>query len=130
MLLNQFLALLMFGWGWGWPQNFTQMSGWVWKNFQTTNFTMPNNTSFMKYALKSVTGLADVGDPHEDGDGPRTPPRCLGGFWKSFQMTNCTMPNNISSMKYALKSVPGLADVGVPHGWGWPQNSTHMSGGK
>ena len=35
---------------------------------------------------------------------------------KKFQMTNFTMPNNISSMKYALKSVPGLADVGVPHG--------------
>ena len=35
---------------------------------------------------------------------------------KNFQMTNCTMPNNISSMNCALKSVPGLADVGVPHG--------------
>ena len=33
-------------------------------------------------------------------------------------MTNLTMPNNISSMKCALKSVPGLADVGVPHGVG------------
>ena len=31
-------------------------------------------------------------------------------------MTNLNMPNNISSMKYALKSVPGLADVRVPHG--------------
>ena len=31
-------------------------------------------------------------------------------------MTNFTMPNNISSMKYSLNSVPGLADVGVPHG--------------
>ena len=31
-------------------------------------------------------------------------------------MTNSTMPNNSTSMKYALKSVPGLADVGVPHG--------------
>ena len=31
-------------------------------------------------------------------------------------MTNFTMPNKISSMKYSLKSVPGLADVGVPHG--------------
>ena len=30
-------------------------------------------------------------------------------------MTNLTMHNNISSMKNALKSVPGLADVGVPH---------------
>ena len=31
-------------------------------------------------------------------------------------MTNFTMPNNSCSMKYALKSVPGLADVGVLHG--------------
>ena len=38
------------------------------------------------------------------------------GVRQKFQMTNFTMPNNISSMKYALKSVPGLADVGVPHG--------------
>ena len=33
-----------------------------------------------------------------------------------FQMTNFTMPNNISSMQYSLKSVPGSTDVGVPHG--------------
>ena len=44
-------------------------------------------------------------------------------------MTNYDMPNNVSSMKYALKSVPGLADVGVPHGNGVPQNSTLMYGG-
>ena len=31
-------------------------------------------------------------------------------------MTNFTMPNNFFSMKYYLNSVPGLADVGVPHG--------------
>ena len=37
---------------------------------------------------------------------------------KKNQMTNFTMPNNISSMLYSLKSVPGLADVGVPHGFG------------
>ena len=129
---------------------------------------MPNNLSFMKYPLKSVPGLADVGVLHGDGDGPRTPPRCLKRFEKSFKwlillcltiviqwnmllnqslallmlgspmglgmapelhpddwgvrkkfkMTNFTMPNNTSSMKYALKSVPGIADVGVPHGDG------------
>ena len=28
------------------------------------------------------------------------------------------MPNNISSMKHALKSVPGPADAGVSHGDG------------
>ena len=88
----------------------------VWKKFQMTNFTMPNNISFMKYALKSVPGLADVGVLHGDGDGPRTPPRCLEKSGK--RMTNLTMPNNIFSMKYSLKSVPGLADVGVLHGDG------------
>ena len=38
-----------------------------------TNLTMPNNFWFIKYALKSVSGLADAGDPHGDGDGPRAP---------------------------------------------------------
>ena len=33
-------------------------------------------------------------------------------------MTNLTMPNYISFMKYPPKSVPGLADVGVLHGDG------------
>ena len=37
-----------------------------------TNFTISNNTSSMKCALKSVPGLADVGVLHGDGDGPRT----------------------------------------------------------
>ena len=68
----------------------------------------------MKNTLKSVPGLADVGVLHGVGDGPRTPPRCLEGARKKFQITNFTMPNNMSSMKYALKSVPGIADIGVP----------------
>ena len=38
-----------------------------------TNLTMPKNFFFMKYAQKSVSGLADVGAPHGDEDGPRTP---------------------------------------------------------
>ena len=42
----------------------------------------------------------------------------VGGVRKKFQMTNLTMPNNSFSMKYALKTVPGLADVGVLHGVG------------
>ena len=49
------------------------MSGEVKKKFQMTNFTMSNNSCSMKYALKSVPGLADVGVLHGDGDGPRTP---------------------------------------------------------
>ena len=81
-----------------------------------TSFTMPNNSSLMKYAEKSVPGLADVGVPHGDGEGPRTPPRWLEGVWKKFQMNNLIMPNNFSFMKYTEKSVPGLVDVGVLHG--------------
>ena len=50
----------------------------VQKKFQMTIFTMPNNISYMKYALKSVPGLADVGVPHGDGDGPRASSRCPG----------------------------------------------------
>ena len=48
------------------------------KKLQMINFTMPNNISTMKYALKSVSGLADVGVLHGDGDGPRASPRCQG----------------------------------------------------
>ena len=35
-----------------------------------------------------------------------------------FQMTYLIMSNNFSFMKYAQKTSPGLADVGVPHGDG------------
>ena len=83
-----------------------------------TTFTMPNNSCSLKFALKSVAGLADVGVLHGDEDGPRTPPRCLEVVRKKFQFTNLTISNNFSYMKYALKSVPGLADVGDPHGVG------------
>ena len=58
----------------------------VQKKFQMTNLTVPNKMSSMKYALKSVPGLADVGVPHGDRDGPRTPPRYMEGFWKKCQM--------------------------------------------
>ena len=37
-----------------------------------TNLSLPNNFRFMKYALKSNPGLADVGVLHGDGDGPVT----------------------------------------------------------
>ena len=92
------------------------MSGGVRKKFQMTSFIMPNNSCSMKYALKSVPGLADVGVPHGVEDRPRITPRCVGWVWKKFQMTNFYMPYYVFSMKYALKSVPGLADVWVPHG--------------
>ena len=88
------------------------MWGQVGKKFQMTNFDMPNNVFSVKYGLKSVPGLADVGVPHGDGDGTRTPPRSRVRVWKKFQMPNFDMPNNFFSMKYPLKSLPGLADVG------------------
>ena len=94
------------------------MSGEVRKKFQMTALTMPNNFSFMNYAEKYVPGLADVGVPHGDGDGPRTPSRCLEVVRKKSQMTILTMANNFCYMKYSLKSVPGLADVGVLYGDG------------
>ena len=94
-----------------------------------TNFDMPNNVSSMKYALKSVPGLADVWVPHGVEDGPRTLAPGSGSKMYAYHIdqheklkglggSNFYMPNNISSMKYALKSVPDLADVGVPHGVG------------
>ena len=43
------------------------------------DLTMTNNLSFMKFVLKSIPGLADVGVPHGDGDGPRTPSSCIKG---------------------------------------------------
>ena len=50
------------------------MCGGVRKKFKMANFTVPTNMSTIKYALKSVPGLADVGVPHGVGDGPRAPP--------------------------------------------------------
>ena len=37
------------------------------------NLTMPNNCCYVKYSLKSVPGLADVGVLQGDEDGPKTP---------------------------------------------------------
>ena len=88
----------------------------VQKKNQMTIFTMPNKMSIMKYSPKPVPGLADVGVPHGVEDGPITHPRCLEGVCKKVQMTNFSVPKNKSFMKYALKAVPGVADVGVPHG--------------
>ena len=86
------------------PRTPSRCTEWVMKKFQMTHFDMPNNVSSMKYALKSIPGLADVGVPHGDRDCPRPPQRFLEGVWKKFQMTHFDMPNNVSSMKYALIS--------------------------
>ena len=48
-----------------------------------------------------------------DGDGPRAPPRCQG-VWKTFQLTNFTVPNICCYMKYALKSSLALLMLGIP----------------
>ena len=47
------------------------MSGEVWEKFQMTYLTMRNISCSLKSALKSGPGLADVGIPQGDGDGPR-----------------------------------------------------------
>ena len=51
-------------------------------------------------------GMGMVSELHPDGRGVQ----------KKIQMTIFTMPNKMSIMKYSPKPVPGLADVGVPHG--------------
>ena len=86
----------------------------------------------MKFAQKSVPGLADVGVPHGDGDGPRTPSRWLEGVWKKFQKTNFTIPNtslqwnmlyNQSLALLMLGSPIGMAPELHPDGWRGSGNS-------
>ena len=67
-----------------------------------TKFTIPNNIYSMKYSLKSVPGLADVGVLHGDGDGARTPTRWVEGVRKKFQMTNFTIPKKKNHVIYFL----------------------------
>ena len=81
------------------------------------------------YENISVLCLADVWVSHGVGDGSRTPPRSMERVWIKFQITNFTMPNNVSSMIYGLKSVPPCWCWGSPWGQGWPHNSTQMYGG-
>ena len=56
------------------PELYPDVRG-VWKKFQMTNFTIPSNCCSIENALKSVPGLADVGDPHGAVDCSRTPAR-------------------------------------------------------
>ena len=60
-----------------------------------------SNVSSMEYALKSVSGLADVGVLHGDGDGPRSPPRWLDGSGKSFKWLILPCPT-VSLLWYVL----------------------------
>ena len=38
------------------------------------------------------------------------------GVWKKFQITDLTMPYKIYLMNFSLQPIPGVADVGDPHG--------------
>ena len=68
-----------------------------------TNLTMPNNFCFIKYTLKSVLGLADVGEPHGVEYGaPELHPDVWRGR-KKFQITHITMPNRFSLMNCVLQ---------------------------
>ena len=77
--------------------------------------TLLKNISFMKHAIL-VPGL-DAGVPQGDGDASEHYPDVRMGQEK-IQMTHFAMPNNFSSLECALKTVPGLADVGVSMGMG------------
>ena len=49
---------------------------------------------------------------------PQSSTQMSGRVRKIFKMTNLTLLNNSCSLKYALESVPGLADVLVPKDMG------------
>ena len=68
-----------------------------------TIFTLPNNNSSMKYALKSVSGIAKSPTCVWEWDGPRAPPRCQEGVRKKYQMTHFSMLNNISGISQGQK---------------------------
>ena len=58
-------------------QNWHLKKTFTWKISETMDLRtfvgpLPNNISSMKHALKSVPGLADVGDSHGGKDGART----------------------------------------------------------
>ena len=38
------------------------------------------------------------------------------GVWKKFQITDLTMPYKIYLMNFSPQPIPGVADIGVPHG--------------
>ena len=69
------------------------------KKFQMTHFDMPNNVSSMKYALKSVPSLADVGVPY--GDGPRTLAPGSGSKIRANHVDQCEKPKRLDDSKAA-----------------------------
>ena len=71
------------------------------KKFQMTLFDMSNNVSSMKYALKSVPGLVDVGVPYGDGDGPRTQAQRSGSKIRANHVDQCEKPKRLDDSKAA-----------------------------
>ena len=71
MLKNHSLALLMLGFPMGMGMA-PELHPDGWRGFGKS-FKPLILQCLMKYAEKSVPGFADVGFPHGDGDGPRTP---------------------------------------------------------
>ena len=75
-----------------------------------TNFDMPNNVSSLKFAQKSVPGLAGVGVPRGEGGGPRTPPRYMEGqiFWPTLVLAGRSgMDKNPPLDSFLLPSMCG-----------------------
>ena len=84
----------------------------------------------MKYSINSVPGFADAVSPNGDGGWPQDSTQMSRGVRIKFLLAIITMPNNISSKKYSVNSVPGFADAVSPNGdGGWPQDCTPMSRG-
>ena len=96
------------------------MSGVVRKKFQMTNLTMPNNFYYMKYAIESVPGLADVGVLQVVGDG-------WVGLHPDVQMGLDIVANHpfhyfqelLFSKICSKDSLWPCPCWGSPRGWGW-----------
>ena len=73
------------------------------KKFQMTNFTMPNNTYSMKYALKSVPGLADVEVPHGGGDDPGNPAPGSGSKIRAYHVDQGEKLKGLDANKVAIR---------------------------
>ena len=75
------------------------MSEVVGKKFQMTNLTVLNNFCFTKYAQKSVAGLADVGVPLGDGDGPKTSAPGSGSKYCSYHVDQHEKQKGLDRLK-------------------------------
>ena len=100
------------------PQSVNLMSGGVRKKVWNALIYNAQQYLFAKVCSKiSPWSCWCWGTPWGWGWIPRLNPD-VWGVRKKIQMTNIILLNNTSSMLYALKSVPSLADVGVLQGNG------------